>query len=167
MLDRQIGSTATTTTSAQDPGVGVKRRMFAGFRPLSGFGLLRMRSSQNRSISLPESKFLNSFFYLFLFLYQKKKNTLHTNYEMFEIFPNFVHKFLFCFVCWNFWFDSFNYLQQKNKLLSNFFTIFLLLFCKSFIFLSQFFLLLFIGYDKFEEQNVAVFDVCTNEILSK
>ncbi|CAO1435734.1 unnamed protein product [Diamesa hyperborea] len=54
--DRQIGSTATTTTSAQDPGVGVKRRMFAGFRPLSGFGLLRMRSSQNRSISLPENE---------------------------------------------------------------------------------------------------------------
>lgn len=65
MLDRQIGSTATTTTSAQDPGVGVKRRMFAGFRPLSGFGLLRMRSSQNRSISLPESKFLNYHFLSF------------------------------------------------------------------------------------------------------
>lgn len=36
----------------------MRRRLFAGFRPLSGFGLLRMRSSQNRSISLPESKSL-------------------------------------------------------------------------------------------------------------
>lgn len=81
MLDRQIGSTATTTTSAQDPGVGVKRRMFAGFRPLSGFGLLRMRSSQNRSISLPESKFL----YIFL---------------SFVSLSNKI--FTFCFVTWTF-----------------------------------------------------------------
>lgn len=37
-----------------DPGT--RRRLFAGFRPLSGLGLGRMRSAQNRSISLPESK---------------------------------------------------------------------------------------------------------------
>lgn len=35
---------------------GTRRRLFAGFRPLSGLGLGRLRSAQNRSISLPESK---------------------------------------------------------------------------------------------------------------
>lgn len=44
---------------------GTRRRLFAGFRPLSGLGLGRMRSTQNRSISLPESK---SFFPSFLSL---------------------------------------------------------------------------------------------------
>ncbi|KAL9912441.1 SH3 and cysteine-rich domain-containing protein isoform 8-T8 [Glossina fuscipes fuscipes] len=35
---------------------GLRRRLFAGFRPLSGFGrAARYRSSQNRSISLPET----------------------------------------------------------------------------------------------------------------
>lgn len=56
-----VGASSSSTSAAvphiYDPGV--KRRLFAGFRPLSGFGLLRMRSSQNRSISLPESKSLN------------------------------------------------------------------------------------------------------------
>lgn len=37
---------------------GLRRRMFAGFRPLSGFGRLRNRPSQNRSISLPESNYV-------------------------------------------------------------------------------------------------------------
>lgn len=43
---------------------GTRRRRFAGFRPLSGFGLLRMRTAQHRSISLPESNcnlFLNTY----------------------------------------------------------------------------------------------------------
>ena len=34
---------------------GLRRRLFAGFRPMSGFGRIRSRSSQHRSISLPES----------------------------------------------------------------------------------------------------------------
>lgn len=34
---------------------GTRRRLFAGFRPLSGFGRGRLRSAQHRSISLPES----------------------------------------------------------------------------------------------------------------
>lgn len=38
---------------------GMRRRLFAGFRPLSGFGRLRSRSSQHRSISLPESNYNN------------------------------------------------------------------------------------------------------------
>lgn len=40
--------------------IGTRRRMFAGFRPLSGFARSRLRSSstQHRSISLPESKYL-------------------------------------------------------------------------------------------------------------
>jgi hypothetical protein len=46
-------STNYTATTGVD--TGTRRRLFAGFRPMSGFGLLRMRSSQNRSISLPES----------------------------------------------------------------------------------------------------------------
>lgn len=77
-LDRQIGSTSAATAS-YDPTV--KRRLFAGFRPLSGFGLLRMRSSQNRSISLPESKFQIYFYRLFfifflIFLTYKKLEIL-------------------------------------------------------------------------------------------
>ncbi|XP_053963616.1 uncharacterized protein DDB_G0283357-like [Anastrepha ludens] len=39
---------------------GMRRRLFAGFRPLSGLGRLRSRSSQHRSISLPESNYNNS-----------------------------------------------------------------------------------------------------------
>lgn len=58
LLDRQIGLSSTTTGTSHVYDPGVRRRLFAGFRPLSGFGLLRMRSSQNRSISLPESKFV-------------------------------------------------------------------------------------------------------------
>uniref|UniRef100_A0A336LMM8 CSON012985 protein n=1 Tax=Culicoides sonorensis TaxID=179676 RepID=A0A336LMM8_CULSO len=34
---------------------GTRRRLFAGFRPLSGFGRLRLKSAQHRSISLPET----------------------------------------------------------------------------------------------------------------
>ncbi|XP_058123240.1 uncharacterized protein LOC131264996 [Anopheles coustani] len=34
---------------------GARRRLFAGFRPMSGFGVLRLRSAQHRSISLPET----------------------------------------------------------------------------------------------------------------
>ncbi|XP_055687714.1 uncharacterized protein LOC129792563 isoform X8 [Lutzomyia longipalpis] len=34
---------------------GTRRRLFAGFRPLSGFGRGRLRSAQHRSISLPET----------------------------------------------------------------------------------------------------------------
>ncbi|TMW51996.1 hypothetical protein DOY81_002914, partial [Sarcophaga bullata] len=34
---------------------GLRRRLFAGFRPMSGFGRIRSRSSQHRSISLPET----------------------------------------------------------------------------------------------------------------
>ncbi|KAG5670352.1 hypothetical protein PVAND_000626 [Polypedilum vanderplanki] len=53
--DRQnIGASTSAVPHIYDPGV--RRRLFAGFRPLSGFGLLRMRSSQNRSISLPENE---------------------------------------------------------------------------------------------------------------
>lgn len=62
MLDRQIGATTSTAPTSHVYDPGVKRRLFAGFRPLSGFGLLRMRSSQNRSISLPESNFPIQFF---------------------------------------------------------------------------------------------------------
>uniref|UniRef100_A0A182WMH2 Phorbol-ester/DAG-type domain-containing protein n=1 Tax=Anopheles minimus TaxID=112268 RepID=A0A182WMH2_9DIPT len=35
---------------------GARRRLFAGFRPMSGFGILRLRSAQHRSISLPETE---------------------------------------------------------------------------------------------------------------
>uniref|UniRef100_A0A182IUD4 Uncharacterized protein n=1 Tax=Anopheles atroparvus TaxID=41427 RepID=A0A182IUD4_ANOAO len=35
---------------------GARRRLFAGFRPMSGFGVLRLRSAQHRSISLPETE---------------------------------------------------------------------------------------------------------------
>ncbi|XP_044571141.1 DNA N6-methyl adenine demethylase-like [Drosophila ananassae] len=42
-----------------DPGL--RRRLFAGIRPLSVFGRLRQqRSSQHRSISLPESNYANT-----------------------------------------------------------------------------------------------------------
>lgn len=37
---------------------GTRRRLFAGFRPLSGFGRLRIKSAQHRSISLPESNYI-------------------------------------------------------------------------------------------------------------
>lgn len=40
-------------TSGFDPSI--RRRLFAGFRPLSGFGRLRIKSAQHRSVSLPES----------------------------------------------------------------------------------------------------------------
>lgn len=38
---------------------GTRRRLFAGFRPLSGFarGRFRSNSTQHRSISLPESNY--------------------------------------------------------------------------------------------------------------
>lgn len=39
--------------AAADPSL--RRRLFAGIRPMSGFGRSRSRSSQHRSISLPES----------------------------------------------------------------------------------------------------------------
>lgn len=64
MLDRQAGSSTATASTSHVYDPGVKRRLFAGFRPLSGFGLLRMRSQQNRSISLPESNFLIKLFFL-------------------------------------------------------------------------------------------------------
>lgn len=46
-----------------DPSL--RRRLFAGFRPMSGFGRSRSRSSQHRSISLPESNYILSFSILF------------------------------------------------------------------------------------------------------
>ncbi|ETN59751.1 hypothetical protein AND_008641 [Anopheles darlingi] len=53
-------STATmaTVTGAPPTAIdsGARRRLFAGFRPMSGFGLLRLRSAQHRSISLPETE---------------------------------------------------------------------------------------------------------------
>lgn len=65
MLDRQVGSSTATASTSRVYDPGVKRRLFAGFRPLSGFGLLRMRSQQNRSISLPESNFQIDFSFSF------------------------------------------------------------------------------------------------------
>jgi hypothetical protein len=63
MLDRIYGpdgsSSNTPTQGIYDPAL--RRRLFAGFRPLSGFGLMRMRSSNHRSISLPESNDLKHF----------------------------------------------------------------------------------------------------------
>uniref|UniRef100_A0A182M4N6 Zasp-like motif domain-containing protein n=1 Tax=Anopheles culicifacies TaxID=139723 RepID=A0A182M4N6_9DIPT len=47
-----------TNPSTHQPAAidsGARRRLFAGFRPMSGFGILRLRSAQHRSISLPES----------------------------------------------------------------------------------------------------------------
>ncbi|SPP75795.1 Hypothetical predicted protein, partial [Drosophila guanche] len=50
------GSTTTGSGSSYPVSdTGLRRRLFAGFRPLSGYGLLRKKSSQNRSISLPET----------------------------------------------------------------------------------------------------------------
>lgn len=50
-------STTTTTTGATATiDTGTRRRLWAGFRPLSGLGRVRLRSTQHRSISLPESK---------------------------------------------------------------------------------------------------------------
>ncbi|GAB0098187.1 hypothetical protein DMENIID0001_138960 [Sergentomyia squamirostris] len=46
------------TSNTTPPGTfdtGTRRRLFAGFRPLSGFGRGRLRSAQHRSISLPET----------------------------------------------------------------------------------------------------------------
>ncbi|KNC24813.1 hypothetical protein FF38_00617 [Lucilia cuprina] len=43
---------------------GLRRRLFAGFRPMSGFGRIRSRSSQHRSISLPESNYIVTSFLL-------------------------------------------------------------------------------------------------------
>lgn len=36
---------------------GTRRKLFAGFRPLSAFARGRIRSQQHRSISLPESNY--------------------------------------------------------------------------------------------------------------
>lgn len=62
-------SLATTTTAAGGGGsaapavdISTRRRLFAGFRPLSGFAAraarFRSSSTQNRSVSLPESNYL-------------------------------------------------------------------------------------------------------------
>lgn len=89
MLDRTFvpsGSTSNTNTGQlQDPVL--RRRLFAGFRPLSGFGLLRMRSAQHRSISLPESNDLNyilDFFNLILlfFLFYSKINFFEEKFPL-------------------------------------------------------------------------------------
>lgn len=52
---------------------GLRRRLFAGFRPLSGLGRLRYRSAQHRSISLPESNYdyncnFPSFFLFYIYV---------------------------------------------------------------------------------------------------
>lgn len=56
---QQCGSSTSGSSinySTTDPGL--RRRLFAGIRPLSVFGRLRQqRSSQHRSISLPESNY--------------------------------------------------------------------------------------------------------------
>lgn len=48
-----VASASSNTAQPADPSI--RRRLFAGFRPMSGFGRSRARSSQHRSISLPES----------------------------------------------------------------------------------------------------------------
>uniref|UniRef100_A0A182FCT3 Uncharacterized protein n=1 Tax=Anopheles albimanus TaxID=7167 RepID=A0A182FCT3_ANOAL len=49
-----VAAAAPVAPTAIDSGA--RRRLFAGFRPMSGFGLLRLRSAQHRSISLPETE---------------------------------------------------------------------------------------------------------------
>ncbi|XP_065081963.1 uncharacterized protein Stacl isoform X3 [Ochlerotatus camptorhynchus] len=48
-------SVSTSSGNASAIDSGTKRKLFAGFRPMSGFGMLRMRSAQHRSVSLPET----------------------------------------------------------------------------------------------------------------
>lgn len=50
--------------------IGTRRRLFAGFRPLSGFTRARFRSNstQNRSVSLPESNYLYNIYMLYALL---------------------------------------------------------------------------------------------------
>lgn len=50
-----IGGSNSGPSSGAVVDTGIRRRLFAGFRPLSTFG--RIRSTQHRSISLPESNY--------------------------------------------------------------------------------------------------------------
>lgn len=59
-LPQQSGSSTSGSSGINYPTTdpGLRRRLFAGIRPLSVFGRLRQRSSQHRSISLPESNYV-------------------------------------------------------------------------------------------------------------
>lgn len=50
-----IGSGPSSSGGIVD--TGTRRRLFAGFRPLSALARGRIRSTQHRSISLPESNY--------------------------------------------------------------------------------------------------------------